>query len=42
MTVARAASEGLFVAGDWTVAGKSRLHTALGGGLDVGAAIADY
>jgi len=42
MTVARAAQEGLFVAGDWTVAGKSRLHTALRGGLDVGAAIADY
>jgi predicted NAD/FAD-dependent oxidoreductase len=42
MTVARAAQEGLFVAGDWTVAGKSRLHTSLRGGLDVGAAIADY
>jgi len=42
MTVAHAASEGLFVAGDWTVGGKSRLHTALRGGLDVGAAIADY
>ncbi len=42
MTVARAAQEGLFAAGDWTVAGKSRLHSALRGGLDVGAAIADY